>query len=157
MRLAWRPSSLERQSWAKRSASRQRPSGLSLTGQAKIVADQWISYLRHGLSTCYYCVASTPFPEELHRKCIGHVRPDSSVKTDIEQTAAEDDTKPVAADEDTDPRYNEEGEGRPREQSRSKFPQRTADEKWETNLDYKLKPLLEEVDMIEYGGRDLLE
>ncbi|WVQ76941.1 hypothetical protein IAR50_006620 [Cryptococcus sp. DSM 104548] len=42
--------------------------------RAKIILDHWISYLRNGLSTCFYCVCPASFPEELHRKCIGHIR-----------------------------------------------------------------------------------
>lgn len=68
-----------------------------------------------------------------------------------------DDLRPEAVDEDAEPRYHDDREQRQRDQTRSKFPQKTGDEKWQANLDYKLKPLLEEVDIVEYGGRDLQE
>jgi hypothetical protein len=39
------------------------------------------------------------------------------------------------------------------------FPTKTNDEKWESSLDYKLRPVLfpGEVDVAEYGGRDIDE
>ncbi|OXG51481.1 arsenite-resistant protein ASR2 [Cryptococcus neoformans] len=49
--------------------------------KAKIILDQWIAYLRHGLSTCYYCIAPCAFMEELQRKCIAHVRAHPSSST----------------------------------------------------------------------------
>ncbi|WVQ91952.1 hypothetical protein IAS59_005760 [Cryptococcus gattii] len=49
--------------------------------KAKIILDQWIAYLRHGLSTCFYCVAPCAFMEELQRKCIAHVRAHPSSST----------------------------------------------------------------------------
>ena len=73
----------------------------------------------------------------------------------------DEDNKPEdskdGGDEDPDSRYNDDREQRQREPSKTRFPQKTGDEKWQANLDYKLKPLLEEVDMVEYGGRDLQE
>ena len=65
-----------------------------------MILDQWLSYLRHGLHTCYYCVASMSFAEELHRKCIAHIRPNSSVKPEATTNGADaqapDDSKPSA-------------------------------------------------------------
>lgn len=121
------------------------------------MADQWIAYLRHGLSTCYYCVAPSPFQEELHRKCIGHVRPDSSKYTESETAQTSDEAKPAVegGDEDSDARHVEDREFRP--SAKVKFPQKTGDEKWEGNLDTKIKPLIGEYDLAEYGGRDLQE
>lgn len=71
--------------------------------------------------------------------------------------AAEDEVKPEVADEDADLRGREDRDTVQRDAPRPRFPQKTGDEKWEQGLEYKLKPLLEEVDLAEYGGRDLLE
>jgi acetoin utilization deacetylase AcuC-like enzyme len=75
-------------------------------------------------------------------------KPDVDVKVDV-------------GDEDGDNRY----EGGDREgmsthhgrSTKTAFPQKTGDEKWESALDTKLKPLLETVDVVEYGGRDVQE
>ena len=101
--------------------------------RAKLIADHWISYLRHGLSTCYYCVAPNAFQEELHRKCISHKRPDATT-----DAAADDDHE----DEEED--RTERPERRPR----------VPNDRWEEGLDHKLRPLLQPVDVQEYGGRD---
>lgn len=68
-----------------------------------------------------------------------------------------EDARPEGADEDADPRYNEDREHRQRDHTKSRFPQKTGDEKWQANLDHKIRPLLEEVDCVEYGGKDLQE
>jgi hypothetical protein len=63
-------------------------------------------------------------------------------------------------DEDAEGRYDDR-EGHTQEYShstrRQNFPQRSADEKWEANLDARIKPLLGPVDVVEYGGKDLQE
>jgi hypothetical protein len=66
-----------------------------------------------------------------------------------------------AVDEDTDNRY----EGGDREglsvntqkTSKTLFPQLSGGEKWASALDHKLGPFLGEVDIVEYGGRDVQE
>ncbi|WWD22896.1 hypothetical protein CI109_107391 [Kwoniella shandongensis] len=150
--------------------------------KAKTVLDQWISYLRNGLSTCYYCVAPTSFAEELHRKCIGHVRPhpsvkqqhheleavpETEVKAETEQAEADpnaEDVKPPRdgedQNEDRELRDQEDRSGdrsrrMPGERKAPIFPQKTQEEKWVESLDLKIKPLLGEVDIADYGGRDL--
>lgn len=126
--------------------------------QARIVLDQWLSYLRNGLSTCYYCVAPTDFPEELQRKCIAHMRRDTDgAKNDA---GIESDRKGGDRDDDAEGRYDGDRDGHRQEGQSSKktlFPQRSIDEKWEANIDARLKPLLGPVDVVEYGGRDLQE
>lgn len=84
------------------------------------------------------------------------MRPDSSVKAEMELSTAEDEAKPENLDEDAEPRFNDDRDARPRD-SKPKFPQKTNDEKWESNLDTKLKPLLGDVDLVEYGARDMQE
>ncbi|WRT63364.1 uncharacterized protein IL334_000269 [Kwoniella shivajii] len=157
--------------------------------KAKITLDQWLAYLRHGLATCYYCVAPMSFVEELHRKCIGHMRPHPSVKSeevdvptetnggatsgaaaDISapeaEAEAEEDGQAEGGDEDRELRETEvpsSEQSKPanvdnngsREQGKKQFfPQKTQDEKWAEGLENKIKPLLEDVDVIDYGGRD---
>ncbi|OCF43077.1 hypothetical protein I317_03046 [Kwoniella heveanensis CBS 569] len=153
--------------------------------KAKVIVDQWIAYLRHGLSTCYYCVAPMSFAEELHRKCIGHMRPHPSVKSDTEEVDAAIDANDNAAaetkteDAPVERAASEEGEedrelrdsddrdrdqttkaaqseaGVPQQKRTSFFPQKTQEEKWIDGLEVKLRPLLGEVDVVEYGGRDV--
>lgn len=128
--------------------------------QAKLVLDQWLSYLRNGLSTCYYCVAPSAFPEELQRKCILHLRPQWTPGSSDETSTEHQDHKPsVGDDEDADNRYDGGDRDAHANQgkSRTTFPQKTHDERWELSLDHKLEPLLGPVDVVEYGGRDLQE
>ena len=104
------------------------------------------------------------FPEELHRKCIAHRRPHPSASSETGGPAPDGeelngDREP--RDEDLDTREtHDEGKVESREkqpQKRILFPVKTADEKWEEGLDSKLSPLLGEVDVVDYGGRDIDE
>jgi hypothetical protein len=123
--------------------------------QAKITLDHYISYLRHGLSTCYYCVSPMAFPEELQRKCIAHRR--SPAPATGESAPTPRGAGAGAGDEDDeDRRDRDEGLSRP-EKERTTTSGKSGDEKWEENLESKLKPLLGEVDVGEYGGRDIDE
>nr|XP_019048353.1 hypothetical protein I302_02124 [Kwoniella bestiolae CBS 10118]OCF27283.1 hypothetical protein I302_02124 [Kwoniella bestiolae CBS 10118] len=147
--------------------------------RAKIILDQWLAYLRHGLATCYYCVAPMSFAEELHRKCIGHMRPHPSTISEppVEEVnggpgpgpgpePVEAEPQPqveegAEGDEDRELRENEQPkesvkEGREHGYGKKQFfPQKTQDEKWAEGLDHKLGPLLGEVDLVDYGGRDV--
>ena len=40
----------------------------------KLALDLYIHYLRTAFHTCFYCLFSGDFPEELSRKCVKHVR-----------------------------------------------------------------------------------
>ncbi|WVR03221.1 hypothetical protein IAU60_000212 [Kwoniella sp. DSM 27419] len=152
----------------------------------KVIVDQWLAYLRHGLSTCYYCVAPMSFAEELQRKCIGHLRAPATVKAEREEKTggdAPEEATGIAADRandgETETHGAEEGDndedretrdaddrdreakptngggGGVQQQKRTSFfPQKTQDEKWVEGLEIKIKPLLGEVDIVEYGGRD---
>ncbi|WVO18178.1 hypothetical protein L204_105881 [Cryptococcus depauperatus] len=163
--------------------------------KAKIILDQWISYLRHGLSTCYYCVSPCSFAEELHRKCIAHVRAhpsasqpqqnahieghdehqDESVhrngeidqRESIELTTIENEDLEVRnedGDEDREMRdardtatlkENDLGQKTPeRRVKKMIFPQKTIEEKWLEAHEMKIAPLLGDVDVKEYGGRN---
>ncbi|KAK8844554.1 hypothetical protein IAR55_006401 [Kwoniella newhampshirensis] len=148
--------------------------------KAKAVLDQWIAYLRHGLSTCYYCVAPTSFPEELHRKCIGHMRSRPSDKSHVDlepinetngkdevpghKAGGESDERKIAVggedlreereSRDQDDRSDDRSRLVPTEKKALVFPQKTQDEKWVESLDLKIKPLIGEVDVADYGGRD---
>ncbi|WWC97408.1 hypothetical protein V866_004287 [Kwoniella sp. B9012] len=155
--------------------------------RAKIILDQWLAYLRHGLATCYYCVAPMSFAEELHRKCIGHMRPHPSTISEpsSEEVNEVNGGEPVESEQQPEPEdANRNGEGgedaggdedrelreteqqtkeslttfnkEGKEQGKKQFfPQKTQDEKWAEGLDHKLKPLLEDVDVVDYGGRDV--
>ena len=134
--------------------------------KATIVLDQWLSYLRHGLSTCYYCVAPMSFAEELHRKCIGHMRPHLNTKPELE-TNPEGDAEMLGEEkrdeerEDVDLREGEDGgraEVKERQSSRkSLFPPKSPDERWVEVQDSRSKPLLGQVDVTDYCGRDVEE
>jgi hypothetical protein len=165
---------------------------LSLTRrQAKLILDHWISYLRDGLSTCYYCVAPMSFPEELQRKCISHVRPQPDVKPEgelevvpevpeaahegengkpssSEKLAEENGDKEEKADAEERERERDgdreqrepEAEGDKsggRERPKKVFAQKSNDEKWSESLDHKIRPLIDAVDVVDYGGRDIEE
>lgn len=164
------------------------------TSQAKLIADHWISYLRNGLSTCYYCVAPNSFPEELQRKCVAHVRPPMEVsgsagpgpvadeaasadapavddaaaaeaqhagsaapdsggaperddREDVDMREAVGDERDVAAADD-------DAKGRSGDGKRDRPSARFHEERWAENLEHKIRPLLEQVDVTEYGGRD---
>lgn len=68
-------------------------------------------------------------------------------------------------EDDVELRDHEDGDGAggserrnaTRQTKRVGFPTKTGDEKWESALDHKLRPLLGDVDVTEYGGRDLDE
>lgn len=159
--------------------------------QGKLVVDHWISYLRNGLSTCYYCVAPNSFPEELQRKCVAHVRPsmslsipaeaasksepvdpsagdgtDENARAAAEDAAGEDatmaeredredeDMRDVAGDDREGPVAAEDVKSRGQDEKRERPPARFHEERWAENLEHKIRPLLEQVDVTEYGGRD---
>lgn len=128
--------------------------------QAKVTLDHYISYLRHGLSTCYYCVSPMSFPEELQRKCIAHMRSPAPSGSGPESAP----TPRAGDDEDEDRRDRDEGLTRSNNVEKERTGTaagggagKSGDEKWEENLESKLKPLLGEVDVVEYGGRDIDE
>jgi hypothetical protein len=132
--------------------------------------DQWLGYLRHGLSTCYYCVASQAFPEELHRKCISHMRPHPSTVSESSDHVENQDEREERMDEERVGR-NEEDEARRDEHEAKadreapkatggKIPNhlKSEDERWAEGLDTKLRAVLDpDVNVVEYGGRDLDE
>ena len=106
------------------------------------------------------------FPEELHRKCIGHMRPHSNTKPESEANAEGDaemlgEEKRDEEREDVDLREAEDGgraEVKERQSSRkSLFPPKSPDERWVEVLDSRLKPLLGQVDVTDYCGRDIEE
>ncbi|RXK40727.1 hypothetical protein M231_01979 [Tremella mesenterica] len=165
--------------------------------KAKIILDQWISYLRNGLSTCYYCVAPMVFPEELQRKCIAHMRPrileppelasnkeasnsptpefkDAKEELDVKMEtengevpsngvkAEPMDVSGIAGEEPEREVRDDETKLVDSPMKKSKLhdrlaPKRSSDERWVESLETKLKPLLGEVNVTEYGGRDLEE
>ena len=139
--------------------------------QAKINLDHWIGYLRHGLSTCFYCVASMAFPEELHRKCISHMRPHPSTTSGAEELAERIGEKEEEEEkhEEGRERMEEDDERREDHERRDDGDKRaikgkvashlrTEDEKWAENLDTKLRAVLDaDVDVALYGGRDIEE
>jgi len=140
--------------------------------QAKITLDQYLSYLRHGLNTCYYCVVPTAFPEELQRKCVGHQRakPEPVVaETTVaepenerdEENRGEDKPAPAEGEEAAESREPEDAPRRDSAtapQATSKkytFPTKSNDELWVEKLDLKVRALIEDVDVVDYCGRDI--
>jgi len=89
------------------------------------------------------------------------LRPQYTPGSSDEIASEQQDQKPEGLDEDADNRYEggdrdvqvNQGQGK----SKTAFPQKTGDERWELSLDHKLEPLLGPVDVVEYGGRDLQE
>lgn len=134
--------------------------------------DQYLSYLRHGLNTCYYCVVPTAFPEELQRKCVGHQRAqpepiisESNVENESGRKVNEPDSteeKPDGADgeaaESREPEDNDRRDSPITPHATSKkytFPTKSNDELWVEKLDLKMQALIEDVDVIDYCGRDI--
>ncbi|KAK4686837.1 hypothetical protein P7C73_g3283, partial [Tremellales sp. Uapishka_1] len=135
--------------------------------KAKIIVDQWISYLRTGLSTCYYCVAPMSFPDELQRKCIGHLRADEELETvpegdephkdvdgdgDDRETRGKEDKRDEAKE-----RRDEAKERRDEAKERRAINSANGNEKWIEAFEMKIKPLFESVNVVDYGGRDIDE
>lgn len=128
-----------------------------LTTQTKIVLDQYLSYLRHGLNTCYYCVVSTAFPEELQRKCVGHLRSPEETVTP-EDTARDGEEEDAKDGEPAAVEGREADERAPREAptKRYTYPSKTSDERWVENLDLKIRGVVDEdPDVVDFGGRDV--
>lgn len=131
--------------------------------QAKITLDQWISYLRHGLHTCYYCVAPFSYAEELQRKCVAHVRlpsPIAPVESMREEELRGEDREEKQEMADEAPEKAEEAQEKPdKPETRDRLPthHRTNEEKWGDALDHRIAPLIDEVDVVEYCGRDIEE
>ena len=109
------------------------------------------------------------FPEELHRKCISHMRAPAAQPSSINEVAEpvrgaereedgkdEDDAPKRDRYEDDDERQEEDrapGKGR-----RVLTALRSEDEKFEELLDGKLRAVLDpDVDVTEFGGRDIEE
>ena len=105
------------------------------------------------------------FAEELQRKCIAHMRPHPDARP--EEPLPEGDGEMIHEEkrdedrEEADVREAEDG-GRAevkekRAPKKTPFPLKSQSEKWEETLDWKIKPLLGNVDVVEYGGRDVEE
>ncbi len=129
---------------------------VKLTSQAKITLDQYMSYLRNALNTCYYCVVPTAFPEELQRKCVQHLRaPDETSAPEESGRDGEEETKEA---EGTAAEGREAEESAPREtqNKRYTYPSKSSEERWVENLDLKVRGIIDEdPDVVEYGGRDI--
>lgn len=54
--------------------------------QIKKTLDLYLHYLRSVFHTCYYCLATFSFPEELERKCPTHLRREA--KADVVNSKA---------------------------------------------------------------------
>ena len=113
------------------------------------------------------------FPEELHRKCISHMRPHPSTAINAaeladrigekeEEEEKHEEGRGERMEEDDERREDhdrrEEGEKRPGKGVKIASHLRTEDEKWAENLDTKLRAVLNpDVDVALYGGRDIEE
>ncbi|KAL7420146.1 hypothetical protein Q5752_005112 [Cryptotrichosporon argae] len=119
--------------------------------QTKSALDLWIAYLRYGLHTCFYCLAPCSFAEELHRKCIAHVRSpperDDQDKIDKEERGADRGDERDERDRDErDPKADR----RPAPNSKS------SDERWLELFDNKFRAMVKG-DVADAGGRDVAE
>lgn len=81
---------------------------------------------------------------------------DKEEKADAEERERERDGD---RERDRDQREPEaEGDkGGGRERSKKVFAQKSNDEKWSESLDHKIRPLIDAVDVVDYGGRDIEE
>jgi hypothetical protein len=127
-----------------------------LTSQAKITLDQYMSYLRNALNTCYYCVVPTAFPEELQRKCVQHLRAPEEAPAPEESGRDGEEEMKEAEGTAAEGREAEESAPRETQNKRYTYPSKSSEERWVENLDLKVRGIIEEdPDVVEYGGRDI--
>ncbi|KAI0080659.1 hypothetical protein K474DRAFT_1657465 [Panus rudis PR-1116 ss-1] len=123
-----------------------------------ISLDLYLAYLRSAFNTCYYCAVVTDHVEELHRKCVKHVRKPLSkvsepkiaeVKTE-QKDGSEGDAMKV--DED-----KEKEKDAPKEKATEKDTRdwKRNDDRWLEWLDSKIALLINRngVDPRDYGGK----
>ncbi|BEJ09479.1 hypothetical protein CcaverHIS641_0603940 [Cutaneotrichosporon cavernicola] len=124
--------------------------------KAKITLDQYMSYLRNALNSCYYCVVPTAFPEELQRKCVQHLRaPEEASAPEESGRDGEEETK-EAEGTGAEGREVEETAAREAPSKRYTYPSKSSEERWVENLDLKVRGVIDEdPDVVEYGGRDI--
>lgn len=104
------------------------------------------------------------FPEELHRKCISHMRPHPSTtsaepESFAEKEEADEEMNHRGEEEDESRRDDEEKRGSTSRRDRERGGlQKTEDEKWAETLDSRLRSVLDpEPNLQEFGGRNLEE
>lgn len=82
--------------------------------RVRIALDQYLSYLKDGLHTCYYCVLPSGAREIIGRRCVRHVR-----LTDAVESKGNRKDNEIEADEDEDADELKAEDGEPSEYSRS--------------------------------------
>ncbi|GHJ83982.1 hypothetical protein NliqN6_0384 [Naganishia liquefaciens] len=123
--------------------------------KVRIELDQWVSYLRNGLNSCYYCVAPMDFPEELYQRCLRHIRKVGD-SNDEEHRDDEDEEQEMEAE--PRPIVTTDVDGTPLDIKMRPRP-KVVDpaEKWTSRLDSKIKLIIlprSELDIKEYYGKD---
>ncbi|THH33570.1 hypothetical protein EUX98_g514 [Antrodiella citrinella] len=118
-----------------------------------IALDLYIAYLRAAFHTCYYCAVVTDHLEELHRKCVKHVRKPLSTVVKQESRAQDANNSEVVAEGDV--KEEEQKEKFPREKHPDSKDWRRNDERWLEWLDSKIALLIDRsnVDPRDYGGK----
>lgn len=145
--------------------------------------DMYLAYLRAAFHTCYYCAVVTDHLEELHRKCVKHMRkPLSKLLIDEIKAAEAERDKLDKEQKDEDGKAVDEGDTEERSKNKDKETKRveardwkrngtsallcfhiflfiSTDERWLDWLDSKVALLInrDNVDPREYGGKSYEE
>ncbi|KAK7695549.1 hypothetical protein QCA50_000185 [Cerrena zonata] len=129
-----------------------------------VALDLYLAYLRAAFHTCYYCAVVTDHVEELHRKCVKHVRkalivPQETKTSDVTMSDSQDKVEGEAVKEEEkekekvkEPPTRERQGGDGRDWKRN-------DERWLDWLDSKIALLINRngVDPKDYGGKSFEE
>ncbi|KZT20651.1 hypothetical protein NEOLEDRAFT_1140488 [Neolentinus lepideus HHB14362 ss-1] len=125
-----------------------------------IALDLYLAYLRAAFNTCYYCAVVTDHVEELHRKCIKHVRKPMSKSLLEEIKAAEaEKVKKEETVEETEEDKEKDKEPMNRDKPAENRDWKRNDERWLEWLDSKVALLInrDSVDPRDYGGKSYEE
>ncbi|KAJ9103981.1 hypothetical protein QFC21_002444 [Naganishia friedmannii] len=124
--------------------------------KVRIELDQWVSYLRNGLNSCYYCVVPMDFPEELYHRCMRHVRITGNGEPSEE--AAEDQDDENELEPEVRPAVTTDVDGQPLDIKMRPRPRVVEpNAKWSARLDSKIKLIVlprSELNMKEYYGKN---
>lgn len=142
--------------------------------QTVITLDLYLEFLRAAFHTCYYCAVTTDHAEELHRKCLKHVRKPLSKLLLEEVKAAEqakgekvpnDEAGEVNGEDKKDVKKEAPAKDRDWKRNGRLLPHSckaivikllvSLDERWLDWLDSKVALLINRdgVDPVEYGGK----
>ncbi|EAU80560.1 hypothetical protein CC1G_09957 [Coprinopsis cinerea okayama7 len=121
--------------------------------------DLYLAYLRAAFHTCYYCAVTTDHVEELHRKCVKHLR-----KTPVDTSSERAKGVEGEGGEKEQGKGDSKDDGGDRKDSKSSGPasdkkEGRNDDRWLEWLDSKVALLIDRggVDPRDYGGKSYEE